>query len=155
MSEEIEFFVDGKPFCISKSELTVADILSLVEVSPDQSLLVSEDGTELRERNDVIKINSGDRFKTKESENEAQLPASCNVSYKVNGEEQTAQKSSLTVREILQNAGEGASIDLSQIDSYFLEDLATGQKYENADDEVCLKDGDTFLAVHVGATPVA
>lgn len=153
MSKEIEFFVDDKRFSTLKSELTLADILSLAGVSSDQFFLVSQDGTEHKEQDETIKIHFGDRFKTRKYEREDPLFAP--IHYKVNGEEQTTQKDSLTVREILQNAGEAASIDLSQINSYFLENVETGQKYENADDRVDLKEGDQFLAIHVGPTPVA
>ena len=155
MSKEIEFFVDDKRFSTLKSELTLADILSLVGVPSDQFFLVSQDGTEHKEQGEIIKIHFGDRFKTRKYEREGSPSVPNTIHYKVNGEEQTTQKDSLTVREILQNAGEAASIDLSQINSYFLENVETGQKYENADDRVALKEGDQFLAIHVGATPVA
>lgn len=153
MSKEIEFFVDEKRFSTLKSELTLADILSLIGVSSDQFFLVSQDGTDYKEQDETIKIHFGDRFKTRKYEREDPLFAP--IHYKVNGEEQITQKDFLTVREILQNAGEAASIDLSQINSYFLENVETGQKYENADDRVDLKEGDQFLAIHVGQTPVA
>ncbi len=155
MSKEIEFFVDDKRLSTLKSELTLADILSLVGVPSDQFFLVSQDGTEYKEQDETIEINFGDHFKTRKYEREDPLSAPDTIHYKVNGEEQTTQKDSLTVREILQNAGEAASIDLSQINSYFLENVETGRKYENADDRVDLKEGDQFLAIHVGSTPVA
>lgn len=155
MSKEIEFFVDGKRLLTLKSELTLADILSLAGVPSGQFFLVSQDGTEHKEQDKTIEIHFGDRFETRKYEREDPLPTPDTIHYKVNGEEQTTQKDSLTVKEILQNAGEAASIDLSQIDSYFLENVATGQKYDNANDRVDLKEGDQFLAIHVGPTPVA
>ena len=77
------------------------------------------------------------------------------VHYKVNGEEQTTTERTLTVEAILRSAGAAASIDVKQLDSYFLENIAGGAKYENITDVVPVTDGDQFIAIHVGKTPVA
>ena len=90
-------------------------------------------------------------IKTRKRERENAKP----IIFKVNGEEQTAEQGSLTVEAILRNAGSAASIDVAQIDSYFLENITDGHKYEDLDDVVVVKEGDQLLAVHVGRTPVA
>ena len=155
MSKKVEFFIDGKKFSTLKSELTLANILSLVGEDAGQFCLVSQNGTEYTEQDETVEVHSGECFETKEYDREEPLPASNVIHYKVNGEEQTTQEGSLTVREILQNVGEMASVDPAQTDSYFLENVKTGQKYDNADDRIDLKEGDQFVAIHVGPTPVA
>ena len=155
MSDVIEYFVDDKQLSTLKSELTVADIFASAGLSAEQFILISQDGTEHRNQNDIIEIHFGDRFTTEKSEREPTPPAADTIHYKVNGEEQVTQQESLSVEEILRNAGKAASINLEQIDSYILENIETGKKYENLADQVDLKEGDQFLVVHTGATPVA
>ena len=77
------------------------------------------------------------------------------IHYKVNGEELTTTDATLTVEIILTDAGDAASVDTSQLDSYTLENIADGRKYENPTDKVCVEDGDQFLAIYRGRTPVA
>ena len=149
MNKDLEYFVDGKPFSIAKPELTVAEILARAEVSVRQSCLVSVDGTEYRDPDKTIKIRSGDRFDTKKRTR----PTA--ATYTVNGEIQTTERRSLAMETILKNAGAAASIDVTQIGDYFLENLADGGKHENLSDQVTIQDGDKFLAVHIGRTPVA
>ena len=155
MNKDIEFYVDDKLLFTKKSELTAADVLTLAGILNDQFFLVSQDGTEYKDPDKIIKIHSEDHFKTRKREREDPKPVSETIHYKVNGEEQTTEQDSLTVEEILRNAGSAASIDASQIDSYFLENIIDGRKYENLADVVVVKEGDQFLAVHVGRTPVA
>ena len=77
------------------------------------------------------------------------------IRYEVNGEAQETDKRRLSLEEILRRAGAPAGVDVSQIDSYFLENTADGRRYENLGDLIALEDGDRFLAIHVGKTPVA
>ena len=77
------------------------------------------------------------------------------IHYQVNGEPQTTDRKTLTVKEILENAGAAASIDLKELDQYILEDLQPGKKYEHLHDPVEVKDGDKFVAIYAGKTPVA
>lgn len=149
MTKDLEYFVDGKPFSIAKPELTVTEILARAEVSIRQSYLASADGTEYRDPDKTIKIRSGDRFETKKR------TGTTAATYAVNGETQTTERSSLALETILKNAGAAASIDVTQIGDYFLENLVDGGKYENLSDQVAIRDGDKFLAVHIGRTPVA
>ncbi len=77
------------------------------------------------------------------------------IHYQVNGEPQTTDHKTLTVKEILENAGAAASIDVKELDKYILEDLESGKKYEGLHDPVEIKDGDKFVAIYAGRTPVA
>ena len=152
---DIEFYVDDKPLSTRKSELTAEDVLVLAGIPTDQFYLVAPDGTEYKDSEEIVKIQSGDHFKTRKREREGPTPGSKTIHYKVNGEEQTTEQDSLTMEEILRNAGSEASIDTSQIENYFLENIIDGRKYENLSDVVKIKEDDQFLAVHVGRTPVA
>ena len=77
------------------------------------------------------------------------------IIYKVNGEQQTTADATLSVEQILRAAGEAASIDLQQLNSYILESIRTGRKYKSLGDTVEILNDDEFLAIHAGATPVA
>lgn len=78
------------------------------------------------------------------------------IHYKVNGEDLTTNKNPLTVREILEKAGSAAGVYKDEIDYYFLEEMRGNEKrYKNSSDLVTVKEGDHFLAIHVGKTPVA
>ena len=77
------------------------------------------------------------------------------IHYQVNGEQQRTERAILTVKEILQHAGSAAAIDMADLDSYYLEDMASERQYRGMDEPVNIKDGDQFLAVYSGRTPVA
>ena len=153
MNKDIEFLIDGKPFVTAKPELTVAEMLARAGYSSDRYSVVSDDGTEYREPETTIEIHTGDKFETKKRDDAR--PVGAVIHYKVNGEEQTTDQETLTVEQILRKAGAAASIDVKEIDSYFLEDISDGRKYQELAEQVALKEGDQFLAVHVGKTPVA
>ena len=74
--------------------------------------------------------------------------------YEVQGEPQETDHE-MTVKEVLENAGTKASIDVNELDNYILEDLNTGKKYENLQDPVPINEGDKFVAIYRGKTPVA
>lgn len=150
MKKSIEYYVDGKLFSTIKSELTVAEILAKAGVSFSQFYLVSEDDVEYRDPDKIIEIRSGDRFKTRKQKDARPI-----IHYKVNGETQTTEHESLTVEDVLRNAGAAASIDITQIDSYYLESIDSNHKYENLSDQVTIHEDEKFLAVHRGKTPVA
>ena len=82
-------------------------------------------------------------------------PAAKTIRYTVNGEESAADVDALPVAEILRRAGPGAGIDVDDLGSYYLENIADGRKYENIEAPVTIADGDRFLAIHAGSTPVA
>lgn len=75
--------------------------------------------------------------------------------YLVNGENQDTTKDELTVKDILKQAGKPASIDTDQIDQYILENINTGEKYSDLSTKVKIEEGESFIAIHSGPTPVA
>ncbi len=77
------------------------------------------------------------------------------VEYHVNGEQQRTQRSSLRVEEILRLAGSAAGINTTDLGSYYLERLGDDRKFEKLEDTVTIGDGDQYLAVYSGRTPVA
>lgn len=153
MEKNIEYYVDDKQFITFKSKLTVAEILAEVGMSAHDFCLVSEENVEYCEPNKVIEIHPGVRFKTRKREDVR--PIIKTIHYKVNGEIQTTEQETLSVEAILRNAGAAASIDVSQIDSYYLESVDNDYKYENLSDLVTVHENERFLAVHRGKTPVA
>lgn len=155
MADSIEFFIDDKPYATAKVSLSVADILGIVGLSSDQFFLISQDGTKHLDLNQNIEIHSGDRFTTEKRDRDSKPPFAKVIHYKVNGEQLTTNNATLSVEQILRAAGKAASIDLNQLNSYILEDIKTGKKYQDLSDIVDISDDDAFLAVHSGATPVA
>ena len=151
-NKDIDFFVDDKPFTTQKPELTVSDVLALRDVPTDLFFLLSENGTEHRDPDEIVQIHQGDRFATRKRDDAR--PGAVRR-YTVNGEAQATERDRLTVEQILIKAGAAASIDVAELASYFLENVADGRKYENLADYVDINNGDHFLAVHVGRTPVA
>lgn len=153
MTKDIDFFVDDKPFTTRKPETTLFDVLTLRGVTADRFFLVSSrDGAEYRDPTANVSIRPGDRFTTHKRDDARPAPA---LHYTVNGEPQTTTRCQLTAEEILRQAGTAASIDTADVASYFLENAEDGRKYENPSDFVDIGNGDKFLAVHVGRTPVA
>ena len=76
------------------------------------------------------------------------------VHYQVNGEEQITTQNPLSAEEIMRRAGASAAIDVDHLDSYLLEHV-DGTKYERIIDTVAIREGDKFIAIHQGVTPVA
>ena len=149
---KVTYFVNDRAFYTDTSELTVSDVLERAGESPDQFYLVLKD-IEYRDRSQKIEIHEDDRFQTKPRDRTP--PVEKPIHYKVNGEEQTTELDTLTVEQILRNAGRAASIDVAQVNDYYLEGIDDGRKYENLAEQVIIKEGDQFLAIHRGATPVA
>ena len=155
MAESIEFFIDDKPYSTLKVSQSVADILAIAGLSPDQFFLIAQDGTKLLDPNQNVDIHSGDRLTTEKRDRDSMPPFPIEIHYKVNGEPQTTTNATLSVEQILRAAGKAASIDINQLDSYILENIKTEKKYQNLADTVDISNDDEFLAVHSGATPVA
>ena len=149
---KIRFSVNDGQFDTETSEMPVSEVLSRAGVSADHCDLVL-DGTEYHDRDQRITIRDGDHFQTKTRDRTP--PASRAVHYEVNGEQQTTEHETLTLGAILKSAGPAASIDDSQITDYYLENVADGRKYEELSTPVQIRDGDRFIAVHCGRTPVA
>lgn len=155
MADSTEFFIDDKPYVTGKAIQSVKDILSIAGLSADEFLLISPDGIKYSDAAQNIEIQSGDRFTTEKRERDYKPDIPAEVRYRVNGEQLVTTDITLSVEQILRKAGKSASIDLQQLNSYILENIKTGEKYESLTDIVKILDGDEFLAVHSGATPVA
>lgn len=149
---KVKFSVDGQDFDSDTSELTVSAVLERAGKTQGQSLL-KLDGAEFRNPDEEIKIRDGDRFKTKALD--GAHAGETSIRYEVNGETRTTAGQTLTVEEILRNAGRAASIDVANVNDYYLESIADGRKYERLDVAVAINEGDRFLAIHRGRTPVA
>ena len=154
MIPESRFFIDGKPCKLENSTEKVSRLLQLAGTSSDESVLISEDGVEHSHPAELIKISPGEHFETRKK-NSARKPVEKPIHYTVNGEENTTLINPLSLGAILQNAGGGAAIDVNDLGNYYLENIDNGCKYGNPDDSVTISDGDKFLAIHVGSTPVA
>lgn len=154
MTTNGQFFIDGKPYKLEQSPEKVSALLSLAGTSANDALLVSKDGIEHGDPDELIEIAPGDHFTTKKRDG-SEKPIDKPIHYFVNGERNTTFENPLSLGFILRNAGAGAAIDVADLGNYYLENTADGRKYENLDDLVTLSDGDNFLAVHVGSTPVA
>ena len=147
MTSDSQFFIDGKPYKLEHHPEKVSRLLQLAGTSTEKAILVSEDGVEHRDPDELIEVRLGEHFTTRELEK--------TIRYTVNGEENVTDVNPLSVEVILRRAGAGAAIDVNDIGSYYLEDTADGRKYENLDDLVTISGGDKFLAIHAGSTPVA
>ena len=77
------------------------------------------------------------------------------IDYAVNGERQRTGQPTMTVEAILRKAGADAGIDVDAIGDYYLERVADDTEYWNLTDPVTIANGDAFLAVYAGRTPVA
>lgn len=156
MNGQIEYFVDGKEFASKESELTVADILGKANKSADLFYLVSiEDKAEYKDPKQRIVLKAGERFETrKRGESRPDRPVTT-IHYKVNGEPQETQEPVLTVETILRKAGSVAGIDVKEIGNYSLEYADKDQKYTDLGAKITIEEGDEFLAIHIGKTPVA
>ena len=147
MTSDSQFFIDGKPYKLEHSPEKVSRLLQLAGTSAEKVVLVSEDGVEHRDPDELIEVRAGEHFTTRE--------LGKSIRYTVNGEENVTDVTPLSVETILRRAGAGAAIDVNDIGSYYLENTADGRKYENLNDLVGISDGDKFLAIHAGSTPVA
>ena len=154
MTSDDQFYIDGKPYKLDRSPEKVSTLLHLAGTSIDDTVLVSKNGIEHSDPDQLIDIVADDHFWTRKRD-DSQKPVDKPIHYTVNGEGNTALENPLSLRAILHNAGAGAAIDTTDLGSYYLENTADGRKYENLDDPVTISDGDKFLAIHVGSTPVA
>ena len=154
MASESRFFIDDKPYKLEHNPAKVSWLLQLVGTSSDETVLISADGVEHDNPDEPIEIQPGDQFKTRKR-GVSDKPAQELIRYTVNGEESTTRVSPVLLETILRGAGPGAAIDLDDLGSYYLENTADGRKYENLNELVPVSDGDNFVAIHAGSTPVA
>lgn len=154
MTSDSVFYIDDKPYPLEHSPVKVSTLLDLAGASPDDTLLVASNGFEYGEPDDLVHIAPDEHFTTKKIDPDRK-PIEKPIRYTVNGEPNTTVENPISVQTILQGAGAGAAIDVADLASYFLENTADGRKYESLEDLVTISEGDNFLAIHVGSTPVA
>lgn len=144
MAKKSHVLIDGQQYKTRTGQRKPSSLLQLAGKSPEDAVLVLEGGHVCVSPDEPIVVTPGDQFSTKER-----------ICYFVNGEPSTTIINPLSVESILQNAGAGAAVDIQDLGSYYLENTSDGRKYENLDSMVTIVDGDNFLAIHVGSTPVA
>ena len=154
MKSDNDFFIDGKPYKFEGSPQKVSHLLRLAGTSSDVAVLISKDGVQHNDPDELVEVSPGDHFSTRKRES-TDKPAEKPIHYKVNGEDLTTFVNPLSLEAILQAAGVEAAIDLADLGSYYIENIDNGQKYEHLDDLIVVKEGDNFLAIHAGSTPVA
>ena len=146
------YFVDGKHQQTDKPSLPQRQILENAGYSSNDYYLISESGREYRQPDDQVPIAEGEKFEVKPLRSQ---PSGGVIRYTVNGEQQTAKQSPISLKIILEKAGRAAGVDPADLDSYRLENIVTGDRYNNPNDFVPIHDGDNFVAIYTGATPVA
>ena len=154
MKTDSVFYIDDKPYPLDHSSVKVSALLDLADTSSDDTLLVAPNGLECGEPGDLVDIAPNAHFTTKKRDIDPE-PIEKPICYTVNGESNTTVENPVSVRTILEGAGAGAAIDVADLGSYFLENTVDRRKYESVDDLVTISEGDNFLAIHVGSTPVA
>ena len=144
---KIRFSVNDRHLETDSSEMTVSEVLEHASESADHCGLM-HNGAQVGARDQRITIRDGDHFET--------IPRGKGaVRYEVNGEQQMAEQGTLTLEEILRRAGRPAAIDQAQISDYYLQNVVDGLKYQDLSSRVAIREGDKFIAVHCGRTPVA
>ncbi len=150
----IRFTINSTEFDSQKHQVSVEWLLDLVGVKSTSAVLTREETGEVWTKpSEVVKLLEGDEFTAKDRGG-SQEPG-IEIRYAVNGETQVTKTSPLAVKEILRRAGPDAAIDLDQLDSYYLDNVRSGVRYENLDDEVAIANDDQFVALYAGPTPVA
>ena len=150
----IRFTINGQGFESPRGRVSVEWLLKQVGLGPGDTELVRQaTGEEWTDPAAHVELHDGDRFEVKRRGDKP--PPDARIRYTVNGEPQATTRTPLTVEEILRRAGTDAAIDLDQLESYYLDNVRTAQRYENLGDEVPIVDGDQFMALYAGPTPVA
>lgn len=152
MREKIEVFIDGRPVTVAGDGLSVRDILNMAD-KPDGDYVVTREGNEYDDPAQAVEVRPGDKIEIRRKPDRP--PGTPHdVHYQVNGEDQITTENTISVEEIMRRAGTSAAIDVEDLDSYLLEHV-DGTKYERITDSVTVREGDEFLAIYQGATPVA
>ena len=148
----IHFTINGREFESDRRQVRAAWLVGQAGLDPTGFELVrTTTGETWRDPSAVVELRERDAFDAKGRAR----PVEPSIRYTVNGELQVTKESPLTVEEILRRAGSDAAIDLNQLDDYYLDDVRTGTRYEALGDEVPVTDGDQFVALYAGPTPVA
>ena len=85
MTADGQFFIDGKPYKLEHSPAKVAALLHLAGTSASESILVSKDGVEHGNPDELIDIAPGDEFWIKKRD-DSEKPVDKPIRYTVNGE---------------------------------------------------------------------
>ena len=150
----IHFTINGQEIESPQKRVSVEWLLKQIGWSPKDAELVREDtGETWSDPSAEVELREGDKFEAKPRRDP--LPPESKIHYTVNGEPQVTEKTPLAVEVILRHAGAGAAIDLKQLENYYLDNVRTAARYENLSDEVPIVDGDEFVALYAGPTPVA
>ncbi len=150
----IHFTINGQNFESSRKRVSVEWLLKQIGWRPKDAELVREDtGETWFDPSAEVELREGDKFEVKPRRDPP--PPESRIHYTVNGEPQVTTKTPITLEEILRHAGADAAIDLNQLESYYLDNVRTAERYENLVDEVPIVDGDEFVALYAGPTPVA
>lgn len=148
----IHFKINRREFQSDERRVSAAWLAEKAGLDPTRFELVrTTTGETWRDPSELVELRQGDSFEAKGRVR----PVEPSIRYTVNGEPQVTEESPLTVEEILRRAGSDAAIDLDQLDDYYVDDVRTGARYENPGDEVPVADGDQFVALYAGPTPVA
>ncbi len=150
MAVTTRFELNGKPQ-VAESPLKAGKLLSLAGVPTDGYCIRASDGTEYCDPEQLIEIRNGEKIETRKRSSDD----SPEIRYSVNGEQQITKTNPVSLESILSIAGPAASIEINDLECYYLENIADGSKYDGLSDLITLRDGDQFIAVHIGATPVA
>jgi hypothetical protein len=148
----IHFKINRREFASERRQVRAMWLAEQAGLDPTVFELVrTTTGETWRDPSAAVELCEGDAFEAKGRVR----PVEPSIRYTVNGEPQVTGESPLTVNEILRRAGPDAAIDLDQLDEYYLVNVHTGDRYENPGDEVPVTDGDQFVALYAGPTPVA
>lgn len=148
----IHFKINRREFESDRRQVRAAWLAEQAGLDPTRFELVrTATGETWRDPSATVELREGDSFEAKGRVR----PLEPSIHYTVNGELQVTKESPLTVEEILRRAGPDAAIDLDQLKEYYLDDVRTGTRYENLGDKVPVTDGDQFVALYAGPTPVA
>ena len=148
----ITYFVNGKLQQSDQDTLSQKEILERAGFAPEQYYLLSENGSEYRGPDDRVPLKDGEKFEVKPLR--GTTPSGV-IHYEVNGSPQTTETSPVPLREILEKAGHDAGVGPDNLERYRLENSDTGARYAELDEPVPIRDGDKFVAIYVGASPVA
>ena len=148
----ITYFVDGKLQQSAQDTLSQKEILERAGFVPEQYYLIGENGSEYRDPDDRVPLKDGEKFEVKPLR--GTTPSGV-IHYEVNGFPQTTETSPVPLREILEKAGRNAGIGPDDLDRYRLENNDAKTQYTELDEPVPIRDGDKFVAIYIGKTPVA
>ena len=149
---KITYFVDGKLQQSDQDTRFQKEILEWAGFAPKQYYLIGENGSEYRHPDDQVPLTDGEKFEVKPLR--GTIPSG-KIHYEVNGEHQTTETSPVLLRDVLEKAGRKAGIEPDDLERYRLENSDTGARYTELDEPVPIQDGDKFVAIYIGKTPVA